>query len=61
MSPPRRKYVPVGKRYLDAPGRVRRPAAPVPDRVEHQVTRASGVVEICSCLLGEDHTEGNDA
>ncbi len=63
MSPPRRKYVPVGKRILDAPGRVRRPAAPAPaiaDRVEHTITRADGEQRNCSCLLGADHHEGQD-
>lgn len=55
------KYKPRGKRILDAPGRIRRPAAPLPDRVEHMVTRPDGRTEICACILGDDHVQGGDA
>lgn len=59
--PPPRRYTSVKKRILDAPGRVRRPAGPPPEPLEHTITRRSGAVENCACILGEDHAEGGDA
>lgn len=58
---PRPRYRPVGKRILDAPGRIQRPAEPPPDRIEHLRTTPDGAEVPCACILGDDHTEGRDA